>query len=150
MSARSLAVFREPHLQTPGRVQLKMIDKYKLLREAIEGSIKKIDKPQLTEVDKATRGQIWRLCEEGFISLGNDHALTGFGLECRVKQVFESMKFDVTPGRDGMEDFVVPVPDGFQPSTGRPSLRLVLEVKSSRNGLTPMSCTDQRVVIRVL
>lgn len=109
-----------------------MTDKYKLLREAIEDSIRKTDKPQLTEVDKATREQIWRLCEEGFINLGNEHALTSFGLECRVKQVFESMKFDVTPGRDGMEDLIVPVPDGFQPPSGRPHRPLVLEVKSSR------------------
>ena len=109
-----------------------MTDKYKLLCEAIEGSIKKIRKPQLAEVWKATKRQIERLCEEGFISFGNDYALTSFGLECRVKQVFQSMKFDITPGRDGMEDFIVPVPDGFQPPTGKAHYPLVLEVKSSR------------------
>lgn len=111
---------------------MKTTDKYKSLREAIEGSIKKIGEPQLADVWKTIERQIARLCEEGFISFGDDHALTSFGLECRVKQVFQSMKFAITPGRDGMEDFTVPVPDGFQPPTAKPHNPLVLEVKSSR------------------
>lgn len=61
------------------------------------------------------------------MNFGHDYALTEFGLECRVKEIFQGMGFQINSGREGMEDFVVSPPTGAKPDTP-----IVLEVKSSR------------------
>jgi len=104
-----------------------MADKYSSLREVIRSEVRKIDSPFFDEVIKTINTEIECLYIEGIISFGNDYLLSGFGLECRVKDIFKKMGFEIIPGRDGMEDFVIKAPNGVTPTTP-----LVLEIKSSR------------------
>jgi len=104
-----------------------MSDKYNFLREAIRHEVRKIQSPCFDEVLKILNMEIECLCREGLISFGSDYSLSGFGLECRVKEIFEKMGFEIIPGRDGMEDFVIKAPHVATAVTP-----IVLEVKSSR------------------
>jgi hypothetical protein len=103
-----------------------MEDKYNSLAEVTRSEVRKIKSPLFDEVMKTINAEIEFLCEEGFICFGSDYSLSGFPLECRVKEIFKKMGFEIVPGRDGMEDFVIRAPGGVTPATP-----LVLEVKSS-------------------
>jgi len=104
-----------------------MTDKYNSFRQSINKSIRNIDSPLFGEINKIFETEMASLCEEGTLNLGNDHSLTGFALECRVKNIFKELDFEIHKGRDGMEDFVVNPPIGYEPS--KP---MIIEVKSSR------------------
>lgn len=104
-----------------------MVDKYESLRKSLRSELERIDTPLFPEVTQTINTELEGLCTDGVIAFGNDYSLSGFALECRVKEIFRKMGFEVTSGRDGMEDFVVQSPDGTSPATP-----LALEVKSSR------------------
>ena len=104
-----------------------MTEKYNSFRQAINRSIRTIDSPLFGEIKKIFNSEIASLCEEGIVIFEKDYTLTGFALECRVKNIFKMLEFDIHKGRDGMEDFIVNPPDGYEPT--KP---IVLEVKSSR------------------
>ena len=104
-----------------------MADKYNLFRKSITKSLKTIESPLFGEIYRIFESQIASLCEEGILVFEKDHTLTGFALECRIKNIFKELNFEIDKGRDGMEDFVVKPPVDYEPS--KP---IVLEVKSSR------------------
>ena len=104
-----------------------MSDKYQPLTDAILREIQKIKNPDLRKLQKVIETKVEYLCEKGLISFGHDYSLTGLGLECRIKIIFQKMGFSISRGRDGMEDFVIKVPESLKPNTP-----IVLEVKSSR------------------
>jgi hypothetical protein len=97
------------------------------LRAAIRREIEKTDSPLLSDVEKAIHKELESLCLEGGISFGDNHSLSGLGLECRVERAFKELGLEISRGRDGMEDFVVSPPLGVTPA-----VPLAIEVKSSR------------------
>ena len=102
--------------------------KYESLRKLLRDAIQRTDHPVMHEVERALQRELRQLAADGLVEFGEDHTLTGLALECRVKQLFETMGFRIRTGRDGKEDCVVECPDGAEPATP-----LVVEVKSSRN-----------------
>jgi len=104
-----------------------MSDIYETLRHAIKAVIGQTEKPLLHKIMQAVNSELECLCGEGAITVGPDYSLTGLGLECRVKELFQKVGFEIHRGRDGMEDFIVNAPPNAKPTTP-----LVLEVKSSR------------------
>jgi len=104
-----------------------MPGKYDSFKKAILNSLTKIDAPFFGDIYRVFKTEVARLCEEGLVAFENDYTLSGFGLECRVKNLFKELNFEIQSGRDGFEDFIVKPPNGFEPS--KP---IVLEVKSSR------------------
>lgn len=104
-----------------------MSDKYKLLRNNINKVISEISKPIFSEIYNTINSEIESLCDNGIISFENDYRLTGFALECRTKEIFRNMKFDIHKGREGFEDFIITPNSQF--NSQQP---IVLEVKSSR------------------
>ena len=72
-----------------------MSDKYKLLRNNINKVISEISKPIFSEVYNTINSEIESLCDNGIISFENDYSLTSFALECRTKEIFRNMKFDI-------------------------------------------------------
>lgn len=104
-----------------------MTDQYSELRRAIRRAIEGIKRPLFSEIHKTFKSEVASLCNDGLVNFGHDYALTDFGLECRVKEIFQRMGFQISSGREGMEDFVVSAPVGAKPDEP-----VVLEVKSSR------------------
>jgi len=104
-----------------------MTDKYNPFRKSINKSLKAIETPLFGEIYGIFKSEIASLCEEGIIVFGKDYTLSGFALECRVKNIFKELSFEIDKGREVMEDFVVKPPAEFEPL--KP---IVLEVKSSR------------------
>ena len=100
---------------------------YNELRKSVRSAVGRIKSPLVNEVMCAVRGEVRQLAAEGKIQFGEDRTLTDMALECRVKQLLETIGFRVRAGRDGREDWVVECPDGAEPETP-----LVVEVKSSR------------------
>lgn len=104
-----------------------MDDIYYNLRNAIKTVIGTTEKPLLHKLMQNVRSELENLCEQGVISFGPDHSLTGLDLECRVKEIFKEADFDIIRGREGMEDFVINPPPNVKFNDP-----IVLEVKSSR------------------
>jgi hypothetical protein len=82
---------------------------------------------KLDDMRDAIKLKLWELAEDGQLSLGLDHWLTGDNLEIRVHLLFQEMGFAINRGRPGLEDFVVTPPSG-----AKTALPLVIEVKSER------------------
>ena len=100
--------------------------KHKSLRKLLRDAVQQAEHPVMHEVEQALRSELRQLATDGLVEFGEDHTLTGLALECRVRQLFETMGFCIRAGRDGKEDCVVECPDGVEPATP-----LVIEVKSS-------------------
>lgn len=76
---------------------------------------------------------MYGLVQKRIVHLKPDHKLGGKGLEVRVRLILEDMGLTVCDGREkNLEDLVVPVPD-----FAKPSIPLVVEVKSGRKQLGP-------------
>lgn len=78
-------------------------------------------------------GALRELTERGKINLLPDYRLGDRALEIRVRQLLVSMNLDAQWGRERKEDIVVGVP-----SFARPSIPLVIEVKSGKSASTSM------------
>lgn len=80
------------------------------------------------EAEKFYNEQLKLLQQAGELSLGEDKNLSGFSLELRVKELFQSADFNIIDGRKGYEDFVIKPDEGFDIQEN-----IVIEVKSSKS-----------------
>ncbi len=90
-----------------------------------------------SEAERFLTNQLRVLQKNGSLSLGEDKDLSAVPLEVRVLRLFESVEFDIRPGREGKEDFVIVAKENDKPKDN-----LVVEVKSGKN--RPIDLKDLR------
>lgn len=90
-----------------------------------------------SEAERFLTNQLRLLQKNGSLSLGDDKDLSAVPLEVRVLRLFESVEFDIKPGREGKEDFVITAKEDDIPKDN-----LVVEVKSGEN--RPIDLKDLR------
>lgn len=97
-------------------------------RDMLRQAIVSLSCPQYEDIEKAAKGVLDELAEQGVVKFREDYRLGGGPLETRVMLILAEMGFTVARGREGLEDFVIQPPNGS--AYPRP---LVLEVKSGKD-----------------
>ena len=105
-----------------------MAENYDAFRKSIRVAVSKVREPNLKAILDAFNSELQSLADSGVVTLGEDHDLSGMGLEIRTKLLLKTIGYDVRRGRDGMEDLVID-PD----ETLSPAKPICIEVKSSRS-----------------
>ena len=82
-----------------------------------------------SKAEKFLTTQLRLLQKNSQLNLGDDKDLAALSLEIRVQRLFESVEFDIRPGREGKEDFVIVARENDTPNNN-----LVVEVKSGKSG----------------
>ncbi len=107
------------------------------IREELSNILSQEEIKSFSDAERFLTKQLRLLQKKGLLSLGDDKDLGGLILEIRVQQLFESVEFDIRPGREGKEDFVITAREDDTPTDS-----LVVEVKSGKN--RPIDLKDLR------
>ena len=104
-----------------------MTSTYDAFRKSIRSTASKFTDPELGAILDAVELELDELAQSGIVKLGEDHRLSGIGLEIRTRLLLQDMGYTVRRRRKSMEDLVVDSDETLSPD--KP---ICIEVKSSR------------------